>query len=411
MGLRLRIGPNAFGNALGQSLAENMKPASGNLLAIIRQQENAENSLPMNRTALGYEQRDVPLAERLGILSPDSAPEMSLARNLDLASGSAPVGDSSLDPSIQQVFVPHAKWTFEQNQAYDDALRLPDSAPGQWMNDFDRGRGGEYRSAVEGPAPSGERFGRNVGAAAEFGKGMVGWHNAAQARDDWKKGNYGTAVVNGAAALGMAGSTILSAGTLGAARQAGITSLSDTLAVNEAKSLRSLGASSATAELSPGALLREKYGYLSTQERQAIISDRLEIIASDRLASLEQSIPGAHFQGRHGAQTTLAQQYDRAVNGIDPITGQARYRANGTLATPDSSRFMSARDQINAIERATNIFESTGSKVLAERPIVFRAQAGEGYYGGTGVYDTSYSAQVWFNKVGQPITAFPKLGR
>ena len=79
--------------------------------------------------------------------------------------------------------------------------------------------------------------------------------------------------------------------------------------------------------------------------------------------------------------------------------------------TPNSSKFMSARDQINAIERATNIFENTGSKLLAQRPIVFKSQAGEGYYGGTGVYGTSYSAQVWFNQARQPITAFPILGK
>jgi len=158
-------------------------------------------------------------------------------------------------------------------------------------------------------------------------------------------------------------------------------------------------------------MLRQKYGNLSSKERQTIINDRLESLASDRLTTLEQSIPGAHFQGRHGAQTTLPQQYDRAVNGIDPITNQVRYRADGSLVTPNSSKFMSARDQINAIERATNIYERTGSKVLAERPIVFKTQAGEGYYGGTGLYDTSYSGQVWFNKSRQPITAFPILGQ
>lgn len=165
------------------------------------------------------------------------------------------------------------------------------------------------------------------------------------------------------------------------------------------------------AESSRGDFLRQKYGHLSSRERQAIIDNRLENLASDRLAKLEQSIPGAHFQGRHGAQTTLQQQYERAVNGIDPITNQVRYRADGSPVTPNSSKFMSARDQINAIERATNIYERTGSKVLAEHPIVFKTQAGEGYYGGTGLYDTSYSVQVWFNRTRKPITAFPILGQ
>ena len=167
----------------------------------------------------------------------------------------------------------------------------------------------------------------------------------------------------------------------------------------------------AISSLSRGEALRQKHSHLSSQERRAVINDRLESIAANRLKTLEQSIPGAHFQARHGAQTTLQQQYDRAIHGVDPATGQIRYRNDGSPVTPNSTRFMSNRDQINAIERATSIFESTGRKVDAEKPIVFKTQAGEGYYGGTGVYDTSFSAQVWFNNARQPITAFPILGR
>lgn len=166
-----------------------------------------------------------------------------------------------------------------------------------------------------------------------------------------------------------------------------------------------------SAQLSRGEILRQKYTHLSADERRAIINDRLEVLAANRLDALEQSIPGAHFKGRHGAQTTLQQQYDRAVNGIDPITQQPRYRRDGSLVTPNSTRFLSHRDQINAIERTATIYQNTGSKALAERPIIFRSQAGEGYYGGSGVYDTSFSVQVWFNRNAQPITAFPILGQ
>jgi len=162
--------------------------------------------------------------------------------------------------------------------------------------------------------------------------------------------------------------------------------------------------------LSRGEALRQKYSHLSQEQRQALINTRLESLAGSRLSSLEQSIPGAHFQGRHGAQTTLSQQYNRAVNGIDPITGQARYRRDGSLVTPNSTRFVSNRDQINAIERATGIYQRTGVKVFAEAPIRFQSQAGEGYYGRTGAYDTAFSVQVWFNRSGQPVTAFPILG-
>ncbi|AVR97162.1 PAAR domain-containing protein [Pseudoduganella armeniaca] len=162
--------------------------------------------------------------------------------------------------------------------------------------------------------------------------------------------------------------------------------------------------------LSRGEELRQKYSHLSEQERRALINSRLEDIAAARLSSLEQSIPGAHFQGKHGAQTTLVQQYNRAVHGIDPITGQPRYNRSGNLMTPNSTRFLSNRDQINAIERASRIYARTGEKMFAEEPIRFNAVAGEGYYGGTGAYDTAFSAQVWFNRNAEPITAFPILG-
>ncbi|GAA6152197.1 hypothetical protein NBRC116587_16160 [Pseudoteredinibacter isoporae] len=166
-----------------------------------------------------------------------------------------------------------------------------------------------------------------------------------------------------------------------------------------------------TTQLSRGEALRQKYSHLSSSERRAVINERLEGYAANRLDALEQSIPGAHFKGRHGAQTTLSDQFERAVNGIDPVTQQARYRRNGNLVTPNSTRFLSHRDQYNAIQRATTIYQNTGSKVLAERPIIFRSQAGEGFYGGTGAYDTSFSAQVWFNRNAEPITAFPILGQ
>ncbi|WP_336916788.1 hypothetical protein, partial [Acinetobacter modestus] len=168
--------------------------------------------------------------------------------------------------------------------------------------------------------------------------------------------------------------------------------------------------SGSNTDLSYGEILRQKYGHISIEDRRAIINDRLESIAAQRLDSLEQSIPNAHFKGRHGAQTTLQQQYERAVNGIDPVTQQPRYRRDGNLATPNSTRFLSHRDQINAIERATAIYKRTGSKVLAESPIRFGSQAGEGYYGGSGVYDTSLTVQVWFRNA-QPVTAFPILGQ
>ena len=42
-------------------------------------------------------------------------------------------------------------------------------------------------------------------------------------------------------------------------------------------------------------------------------------------------------------------------------------------------RFLSHRDQLNAIDRAQNIYRMTGDLLLAEKPISFNYVAGEGY--------------------------------
>jgi len=113
--------------------------------------------------------------------------------------------------------------------------------------------------------------------------------------------------------------------------------------------------------------------------------------------------PGAHFVERHGSQLSLASQYDRAALGINPTTGVVERIPSA------ATRFFSARDQLNTISRAEQIFANTGSRTLAQRPYDFRRVIGEGYNRSL-TYGTQRSAQAYVNAQGKAITAFPRYG-
>lgn len=124
---------------------------------------------------------------------------------------------------------------------------MPDSAPGEWGSDFSRGVSLQYRSAIEGPAPSGERIGNAIGSALLFGKGMIGATAASTAKREWSNGNYGASAVQGMSAIGQAGLTLLSAGTLTAARQSGVNALSESLVASDLRAIDSLAPNSVDA--------------------------------------------------------------------------------------------------------------------------------------------------------------------
>jgi hypothetical protein len=161
-------------------------------------------------------------------------------------------------------------------------------------------------------------------------------------------------------------------------------------------------------------MLRNKYSNLSREDRLARIDELTENIANKRLMDLEQSIQtqgvNAHFVGKHGSNTTISQQYNRAVHGIDPITGTRQVNNAGNTIYNDSTRFFSAKDQINSIERAMNIYRRTVDINLAQAPIRYNSIIGEGYKRITGDYGTSRSVQTYFRN-GLPVTNFPIYGR
>jgi hypothetical protein len=149
---------------------------------------------------------------------------------------------------------------------------------------------------------------------------------------------------------------------------------------------------------------------LFSKEESYLDAKLLEMESNSQLET------NAHYRGKHGAQTTLEQQYNRATQGIDPITDTQEFWSNGNPKTQNSTRFLSARDQLRAINRAKAIYEQqiqagkTPQQAIAEaqKPIRFNRVIGEGYQKNTGMYSTSKSAQVYFDKNTFEVkTAFP----
>jgi hypothetical protein len=164
--------------------------------------------------------------------------------------------------------------------------------------------------------------------------------------------------------------------------------------------------------ISRGAALRLKYSNLTPQQRTERLNQLAEENAFRRLKEIEDLNPGAHFIEKHGVKTTLQSQLERVQFGRNPTTGVIETQKNGSPKIPPSAtRFFSNRDQLNAIYRAQNIYNLTGDPVLAQRPFKFDYIIGEGFQKGSLDYGTSYSARVFFNKNGQPTTAFPIFGK
>ncbi len=116
-----------------------------------------------------------------------------------------------------------------------------------------------------------------------------------------------------------------------------------------------------------------------------------------QLSQMEKSISGAHFLSRHGAQTTLAQQLERATTGLTPegVAGKAS----------DASRFLSHQVELQAVKKAEFIFQQTGKTSFS---FSMEKTIGEGYLRkGTSVVQTTNVQAVFRN--GKLYTMYPKL--
>uniref|UniRef100_UPI00200C8F71 RHS repeat domain-containing protein n=1 Tax=Pseudomonas sp. MWU15-20650 TaxID=2933107 RepID=UPI00200C8F71 len=149
---------------------------------------------------------------------------------------------------------------------------------------------------------------------------------------------------------------------------------------------------------------------LNRAERQARIDELSEANAYRRLREIEQAFPRAHFLERHGAQTSLAAQLERVRSGKNPTTGEIeRYIGGNRHGQPKiptaATRYLSHRDQLNAIYRAKLILRRTNLETSRE-PMDMGKIIGEGYKKDNFAYGKQRKAIVILDNHGNPITAY-----
>ncbi|MFJ2390435.1 RHS repeat-associated core domain-containing protein, partial [Pseudomonas koreensis] len=151
---------------------------------------------------------------------------------------------------------------------------------------------------------------------------------------------------------------------------------------------------------------------MSAQERRARIDELAERIAHKELKQMELANTKAHFLQKHGAQTTLAAQLERVQHAKNPTTGKVEMRINRKTKSKEPSipraatRFVSHRDQLNAINRAQLIFRRTGSLALSSLPVEMGRKVGEGYKSKRLEYVETTKTVVILDVNGNPITAY-----
>lgn len=123
-----------------------------------------------------------------------------------------------------------------------------------------------------------------------------------------------------------------------------------------------------------------------------------ERAAAAELRSLEGSVEDAHFVSRHGPETTLAQQQLRASTGMTPDLVQGR--------KIDASRWSSYQDMSEAIQKAQTIYNKTGQTSVT---VDLGRTIGDGYLKGGATYSQTTKAVIRFDANGMPYTAYPKL--
>ena len=131
----------------------------------------------------------------------------------------------------------------------------------------------------------------------------------------------------------------------------------------------------------------------------ATLTEPLEANAARRLVEIQADAGSkSHFFSRHGAHTTIEQQYHRALTGLTPDG------FSGNIV--DSGRFLSHRAQLNAVQSAQEIYGRTGKNVFK-----FDAgyEIGEGFLkNGTASVRTT-NVQAVFDSNGKLKTLFPLL--
>ena len=116
-----------------------------------------------------------------------------------------------------------------------------------------------------------------------------------------------------------------------------------------------------------------------------------------------EAISGSHSLDRHGADTTLAQQYERAVNGTLP---------DGATGRPtDATRFLSQVDHLATVTEAERLIQQ-GNIINGTIDIPMGFNIGEGFRRGGGSVSFVEGIQVarGYVRNGQLTTLFPLAG-
>ncbi|MFJ5239837.1 type IV secretion protein Rhs, partial [Pseudomonas neuropathica] len=148
---------------------------------------------------------------------------------------------------------------------------------------------------------------------------------------------------------------------------------------------------------------------MTAQERRARIDVLAEENAYRRLHEMENPQNGEHFLEKHGAQTTLQSQFERAMTGRNPTTGVIETYIGGSKdgepkIPSAATHFLSHRDQLNAIYRAKLILRQTDLQT-SRRPMDMGKIVGEGYTK-EGVYGQQKNAVVILRANGDTITSY-----
>ncbi|MDS7958257.1 MULTISPECIES: hemagglutinin repeat-containing protein [unclassified Acinetobacter] len=141
-------------------------------------------------------------------------------------------------------------------------------------------------------------------------------------------------------------------------------------------------------------------------------------IGKKKATDISGGLDNPHYDSKHGAYTTLEQQYDRAMNGTNPQTG-------GKGRPADASKFFNSTDMQTAIGKAEALYKQNPSKYTNDRGqisvnIEFNRPIGEGFTGNTktnvrnnipvGEYRWSNTATINIDpKTGKAFTAYPNL--
>lgn len=111
---------------------------------------------------------------------------------------------------------------------------------------------------------------------------------------------------------------------------------------------------------------------------------------------------GGHAYSRHGAHTTMPDQERRATTGVPPDNPCKVPKSHG----PDSTRFLSNADQLDAIQRGKVAMSSSGQNSVT---FDMGRTIGEGYRSGGGCPVTTSRVTVRRNSSGEIYTAYPQL--